>query len=130
MGPAWMSQRHICQRCEDPDQPASERGYISLMAVLCDRCWNALANETALAEGATDQPPAEFDPDDVTWVEPPTCRECDAQVRHLRTNYDRWIFLAIEDLPAKEIPRRYRWRIQPVPARNSSIPVGCIAVKI
>ncbi|MEU4843711.1 DUF6083 domain-containing protein [Streptomyces gilvosporeus] len=100
------------------------------MAVLCDPCWNAYANQLALEEGATAPPQAEPDPDDIAWYEPPTCSDCGAAVRHYPTNYDRWVYLAVEDVPAKDVAPRYRWRLQSLQGRHSSVPGAIVAVRI
>jgi len=36
------------------------------------------------------------------------------------TNYDRWVHLATRELRAKEVPRRYRCRIEPTRAQHST----------
>lgn len=87
------------------------RGRISLMAVLCDACWNRAANDLAADEGATAAPRPDPDPEDTAWIEPAPCRECGAEVRVFPTNYDRWIVLATVELPAKDVPPRFRWRL-------------------
>lgn len=46
------------------------------------------------------------------------------------TNYDRWMHLSTVPLRAKEVPRRYRWRVETRPARHSSYPVAMIAVRV
>lgn len=107
-----------------------ERGRVSLMAVLCDPCWNVYANQLALEEGATAPPKAQPDPDDVTWCEPPTCCDCGAAVRHYPTNYDRWVYLAVEDLPAKDVAPRHRWRLATIRGRHSRVIVDVVAMRI
>ncbi|MFK0172020.1 DUF6083 domain-containing protein [Streptomyces sp. NPDC090306] len=99
------------------------------MVRLCDGCWNVYANEMAEADGATAAPRPEFDPDDVSWVEPPTCPECGASVRIYRTNYGRWVRLAMVELPAKDVPEPYRWRLTQLPER-SRVPTDIVAVRI
>ncbi|MCZ9343139.1 DUF6083 domain-containing protein, partial [Streptomyces sp. TRM76130] len=88
------------------------------MARLCDACWNVLANEMAAADGATAAPRPDPDPDDVSWIEPLVCPDCGAQVRRCPTNYDRWVSLAMVELPAKDVPERFRWRLLKVPMRS------------
>lgn len=81
------------------------------MVELCDRCWNQLANGLATAEGATATPDPDLDPDGITWIEPPACTKCHHQVRRYPTYYDRWVDLATCELPAKDVPEPYRWRL-------------------
>ena len=84
-----------------------------LMAVLCEGCWNRLANELAEDEGATAPPCPDPDPEDFEWIEPQDgCRRCGMPVRRMLTNYDWYVDLARVDLPAKDVPRRYRWRVE------------------
>ncbi|WP_269855520.1 DUF6083 domain-containing protein [Streptomyces sp. RPT161] len=125
-----IGNRHVaCQRCQDVWRPARERGRIQL-AVLCDECWEQYANEIAELEGATAPPWPKPDSDDVRWTEPPTCPECGGLVRIMPTNYDRWVCLSPVDRPAKDVPRRYRWRLQPLRTRYSGTVVDVIAVKV
>lgn len=107
-----------------------ERGRIKLMAALCDDCWNVQANALAQEEGATAPPRGDPGPDDSTWAEPPTCPDCGAPVDIHRTNYDRWVRLAIGDSPAKDVPPQHRWRLVPRMARHSSYVVDLVAVRI
>lgn len=107
-----------------------ERGRISLMAILCDTCWNVQADALAEEEGATAPPRGDPGPDDSTWIEPPTCPDCGAPVEIRRTNYDRWVRLATEDLPAKDVPPRHRWRLVARTAPHSSYVVDIVAVRI
>ncbi|RDG35885.1 hypothetical protein DVH02_22985 [Streptomyces corynorhini] len=51
-------------------------------------------------------------------------------MRPYPTNYDRWVRLAAKELPAKDVPARYRWRLLPLPARYSAVPTGFVAVRI
>ncbi|MFF0451129.1 DUF6083 domain-containing protein [Streptomyces sp. NPDC004609] len=106
------------------------RGRINLMAMLCDGCWNVLANELAEHEGATAPPRAEPDPDDVSRLELPVCPECGGPIRLYPTNYDRWVSLAMSELPATEVPSRYRWRLVQVQARNTTVITDTVAVRI
>lgn len=101
-----------------------------LDVVLCERCWNRLANDLAEIDEATDPPPPEPGPDDVEWIEPEGCPRCGMEVRTVRTNYDRWVNLSTAPAPAKEVPRRYRWRLVTKTARHSTLPVAVIAVRV
>ncbi|MET9914682.1 DUF6083 domain-containing protein [Streptomyces sp. NPDC006476] len=58
------------------------------------------------------------DPDDATWIEPPFCPECDALVRVYPTNYDRWVSLAMVELPSKDVPEAFRWRLTRLPGQS------------
>ncbi|MEU6883283.1 DUF6083 domain-containing protein [Streptomyces sp. NPDC046712] len=100
------------------------------MAVLCDSCWNRLANGLAEDEGATAPPMPEFGPDDVSWVEPATCEQCGAPVRVRPTNYDRWVSLATVELPAKDVPPHHRWRVVRVYAPRTGVVVDLVAVRV
>ncbi|WP_327410839.1 hypothetical protein OG458_40300 [Streptomyces sp. NBC_01281] len=120
-----------CLLCSSNGPDVRERGrIIRLSAELCDRCWNKVANELALSEGATAAPEPAFDPDDVDWVEPRTCRRCSAPVRCCPTNYDRWVELATFELPAKKVAPPHRWRLMRPRAVNTPIPVATVAVRI
>lgn len=99
------------------------------MARLCESCWNILANEMATLDGAAAAPRPEPDPDDVSWVEPPTCPKCSAPIRVYPTNYDRWVSLAMVELPAKDVPEPFRWRLSKIPGR-SSITADIVAVRV
>ncbi|MGX1370020.1 hypothetical protein RKD19_005379 [Streptomyces canus] len=106
-----------------------ERGRFGLMASYCEGCWNALANEMAAADGATAAPRPDPGPDDTTWIEPPRCPECGAAVRIYPTAYDRWVSLAMAELPAKDVPEPFRWRLTRLPGR-SPVPTDVVAVRI
>ncbi|MGW3626934.1 DUF6083 domain-containing protein [Streptomyces sp. NPDC000880] len=93
------------------------------MAELCDACWNDFANDLAEYEGATAPPRPEPGPDDVDLIEPPVCPECHGFLRLFPTNYDRWVYLASREYPAKEIPSRYRWRLMEIPGRQLRVAV-------
>ncbi|MFJ3306726.1 DUF6083 domain-containing protein [Streptomyces sp. NPDC086549] len=99
------------------------------MAKLCESCWNSLANEMAEADGATAAPRPEPHPDDVSWFEPPTCPECGALIRVYPTNYDRWVSLDMVELPAKDVPERFRWRLTKLTGR-SHIVTEIVAVRV
>lgn len=130
MGANEDTSQSVCQSCHMGGPTVRERGRVSLMAVLCEPCWNAYANQLAVEEGATAPPKVEPDPDHVTSYEPPTCRDCGAMVRHYSTNYDRWVYLAVEDLPAKDVAPRHRWRLETIRGRHSSVPIDIVAVRI
>nr|WP_231976484.1 DUF6083 domain-containing protein [Streptomyces sp. 3214.6] len=83
----------------------------------------------AEADGATAAPRPDPDPDDVTWIEPPLCPECGALVRIYPTNYDRWVSLAMVELPAKDVPEAFRWRLTRLPGR-SPILTDIVAVRV
>ncbi|WP_369265294.1 DUF6083 domain-containing protein [Streptomyces sp. R35] len=83
----------------------------------------------AKADGATAAPRPEPDPDDVSWIEPPICPECGALIRVYPTNYDRWVSLATMELPAKEVPEPFRWRLTK-PLGRSPIATGIVAVRV
>ncbi|MFJ5213325.1 DUF6083 domain-containing protein [Streptomyces sp. NPDC088354] len=122
--------RHVCEQCGDASRLALRRGRIDLMATLCERCWNRYANEIAEAEGATAPPREEPDQDDTRWIEPPTCRACGLQVRRTPTNYDRWVDLGTVAVRAKDVPRRYRWRLLSIHPRSATVITDVIAVKV
>jgi len=89
-----------------------------------------LANELAEIDGATAAPRPEPDPESVGWIEPDTCPRCGMEVRLMPTNYDRWVHLGMAPMRAKEVPRRYRWRIGKLSARHSPHPTAFIAVRV
>lgn len=130
MGRERTNQDLVCEECRHPGQPACERGTLPLDVVLCDRCWNRLANDLAEIDEATGLPRPEPDPDDVEWIEPEGCPKCGMEVRTMPTNYDRWVNLSTAPARAKEVPRRYRWRIVTKTARHSTYPVAKIAVRV
>ncbi len=109
--------------CGKRDATVHGRGRIALLAELCEACWQRLANDIAEEEGATAAPPPDPDPDTVTWIEPPACPECGAQVRVYPTDYDRWVNLATRERPAKDVPPRHRWRLVPTAG-------GLVAVRV
>ncbi|MFI2207494.1 DUF6083 domain-containing protein [Streptomyces sp. NPDC020192] len=129
MGATREGGQPVCLRCGDAGGSVRERGRIGLMASYCEGCWNTLANEMAETDGATATPRPEPDPDDVTWIEPPVCPECGALIRIYPTNYDRWVSLAMVEMPAKDVPEAFRWRLMPLPTR-SPIPVDIVAVRV
>ncbi|AXK37672.1 hypothetical protein DVA86_26630 [Streptomyces armeniacus] len=49
---------------------------------------------------------------------------------HYPTNYDRWVHLALRDLPAKDVPPRHRWRLETVTGPDSPAGVAVVAVRI
>ncbi|MDX3067826.1 DUF6083 domain-containing protein [Streptomyces sp. ND04-05B] len=83
----------------------------------------------ALADGATAAPRPQPDSDDVTWIEPPLCPECGISVRIYPTNYDRWVSLAMVELPAKDVPEPFRWRLTRLPD-PSPISTDIAAVRV
>lgn len=106
--------------CRDPGRPACGRGTFPLDILLCDWCWNGSAKELAEIDEATDPPTPEQDPYDVEWIDPKGCPKCDMEVRTMRTDYDPWVKLSTAPARAKEVPRRYRWRIATKTARQST----------
>ncbi|MFD8914337.1 DUF6083 domain-containing protein [Streptomyces sp. NPDC059575] len=100
------------------------------MAELCDTCWNDLANRLAQHEGATAAPRPAPDPDDVTFLEPPRCALCDADIRVYPTVYDRWVSLAMTEFPAKAVPEHFRWRLVKIQAPRSPMVVDVVAVRV
>ncbi|MGW1728353.1 DUF6083 domain-containing protein [Streptomyces sp. NPDC002306] len=106
-----------CHRCGETSHAVRERGRFGFMASYCERCWNTCADAMAEADGATAAPGPDPGPDDVTWIEPPVCTECGALVRVYLTNYGRWVCLAMVELPAKDVPEAFRWRLTRFPGR-------------
>ncbi|MEU0068524.1 DUF6083 domain-containing protein [Streptomyces sp. NPDC006332] len=118
-----------CHRCGRTSPAVRDRGRIDLMARLCETCWNILANEMAQADGATAAPRPDPGPDDVSWIEPPTCPECGAPIRVYPTNYDRWVSLATVELPAKDVPEPFRWRLTKLPGQSSVTDIVAVRVR-
>ena len=87
-------------------------------------CWNVFANEMAVTDGATAPPRPDTDPDDVSWIKPPTCPKCGAFVRIYPTTYDRWVSLAAAEIPAKDVPEPFRWRLMKLPDLSASQPTS------
>ncbi|WP_308030938.1 DUF6083 domain-containing protein [Streptomyces sp. CoH27] len=129
MGATRDGDQSTCLRCGETGGSVRERGRIGLTARYCGKCWNILANEMAEADGATAAPGPEPDPDDVAWIEPPVCPECGASIRVYPTNYDRWVSLAMVELPAKDVPEAFRWRLTRLPTR-SLVPADIVAVRV
>lgn len=127
MGAIQDRDQFVCHRCDETSLTVRERGRFRLMARLCERCWNTFANE--MADGATAAPRPDPDPDDVTWTEPLVCPECGALIRVYPTNYDRWVSLAMVELPTKDVPEAFRWRLMRLPDR-SPIPTDIVAVRV
>ncbi|MGW3630547.1 DUF6083 domain-containing protein [Streptomyces sp. NPDC005122] len=71
----------------------------------------------------------EPDPDDTSWIEPPICPECGALVRIYPTSYNRWVSLATAELPAKDVPEPFRWRLTRLPHR-SHLTTDVVAVQV
>jgi hypothetical protein len=130
MGGGRTGQRQVCEDCGDPGRPAYERGAIPLGVGRCDPCWNRLANELAIIDGATGLPRPDPGPDSFEPIEPDECPKCGMEVWTMPTNYDRWVHLATRALRAKEVPRRYWWRIEPIRAHHSTYVIGQIAVRV
>jgi hypothetical protein len=105
------------------------RGRIDLMTRFCEACWSVFANEMAMSDGATAPPRPEPDPDDVSWIEPPTCPKCGASVRIYPTTYDRWVSLAAAEMPAKDVPEPFRWRLMRLPD-PSRVTTDIVAVRV
>ncbi|WP_225851185.1 hypothetical protein [Streptomyces sp. HPF1205] len=89
-----------------------------------------MANELAEIDGATAPPWPDPDPESVDRIEPEGCPGCGMEVRTMPTNYDRWVHLSTISMRAKEVPCRYRWRVETRPARHSAYPVAMIAVRV
>ncbi|MEU8863286.1 DUF6083 domain-containing protein [Streptomyces umbrinus] len=115
MGAIRDRERYLCHQCGEVNPTVRNRGRIDLMNRLCETCWNILANEMAIADGATAAPRPDPDPDDVSWIEPPNCPKCGSLVRKYPTSYDRWVDLATVELPAKDVPEPFRWRLTRLP---------------
>jgi hypothetical protein len=130
MGAMGDRDEYSCQRCGEHDPTVHSRGRIDLIAELCDGCWNRLANQMALDEGATALPWPEPDPDDVTFLEPPTCPRCGSDIRVYPTVYDRWVSLATRELPAKDVPQRFRWRLVQLRSPYSPLVTDIVAVRV
>ncbi|MFE2314674.1 DUF6083 domain-containing protein [Streptomyces sp. NPDC059441] len=120
----------LCQRCGKTDASVRSRGRIDLIAELCVGCWNQLAHQMAQADGATALPPPDFNPDDVTFREPPPCGQCGRDIRVYPTVYDRWVSLGMKELPAKDVPPRFRWRLIKIPSPYSPVDTDLVAVRI
>lgn len=131
MGAIEDFSRAACQDCHLEDPSVTERGRAYPMGVvLCDPCWNVVANELAQEEGATASPRPDPGPDDFGWCEPHSCPRCGAGVANYPTNYDRWVCLSASERPAEDVPAQDRWRLQPVPAAHSPVPVDVVAVRL
>ncbi|MGV9339606.1 DUF6083 domain-containing protein [Streptomyces sp. NPDC003688] len=130
MGATGDRGERFCGRCGKPDPTVHSRGRIDLIAELCDTCWNRLASQIAQHEGATAAPRPEPDPDDVTFLEPPRCALCEADIRVYPTVYDRWVGLAMTELPAKDVPEHFRWRLIKIPAPRSLVIIDVVAVRV
>ncbi len=50
-------------------------------------------------------------------------------VRVYPTNYDRWVSLATTELPAKDVPEPFRWRLAKFPGR-SRVTTEIVAVRV
>ncbi|WP_328507197.1 hypothetical protein [Streptomyces sp. NBC_00391] len=129
MGAIQDRDQSTCDRCRVTSLTVRERGRLDFMSRLCDRCWNTLANEMAEVDGATAAPRPDLGPDDVTWIEPPVCPVCGVLVGVYPTIYDRWVSLAMVELPAKDAPEPFRWRLMRLPDL-SPIPTDIVAVRV
>nr|QIY77247.1 hypothetical protein HEP84_34085 [Streptomyces sp. RLB1-33] len=45
------------------------------------------------------------------------------------TNYDRWVSLATVELPAKDVPEPFRWRLTKLTARSPTV-TDIVAVRV
>ncbi|MGW0168558.1 DUF6083 domain-containing protein [Streptomyces sp. NPDC003343] len=117
-----------CRHCREPGRTVRSRGRIDLIAELCDGCWNRLANRMAMDEGATAPPWP--DPDDVIFVEPPNCVRCGSRFRVYPTVYDRWVSLSLAELPAKDVPPHFRWRLVNVASPYAPVVIDVFAVRV
>lgn len=129
MGAIGERERHLCHRCGEASPTVRDRGRIDLMTRLCEACWNVFANEMAVTDGATAAPRPDPGPDDASWIEPPTCPKCGASIRVYPTSYDRWVSLATVELPAKDVPEPFRWRLSRLPDR-SRVTTDIVAVRV
>ncbi len=131
MGDERTEQQHVCEDCGDPSRPAQKRGVAFALDLLrCEPCWNRLANEMAETDGATARPRIDPGPESFEPIEPDECPKCGMEVRTVLTNYDRWVHLATVPMRAKEVPRRYWWRVEPIRADYSTYVVGSVAVRV
>ncbi|WP_146088304.1 DUF6083 domain-containing protein [Actinacidiphila yanglinensis] len=131
MGGGRTEQRHVCGDCGDPSRPAQMRGVAFPLEVMrCDPCWNRVANEMADLDGATALPRPDPGPESFEPIEPDECPKCGMEVRTVLTNYERWVHLATRSMRAKEVPRRYWWRIEPTRPGGTTYVVGSIAVRV
>ncbi|WP_348541156.1 DUF6083 domain-containing protein [Streptomyces sp. SAI-149] len=129
MGAIRDRDTHLCHRCGVTSPTVRGRGRIDLMARFCEACWNVFANEMAMADGATAPPRPDPGPDDVSWIEPPTCPRCGAFVRIYPTTYDRWVSLATVEMPAKDVPEPFRWRLTRLPDL-SRVTIDIVALRV
>jgi hypothetical protein len=112
---AVVSDRCLCRLCRRWNPTVRSRGHVDLMAEMCEECWQRLANGLATVEGAT------APPQDPAGNGPPRCRACRGVVRRYPTYYERWVDLATVELPAEEVPQRYRWRLIKAPAPRAPV---------
>ncbi|MEU0428023.1 DUF6083 domain-containing protein [Streptomyces canus] len=129
MGAIRDQDTHLCHRCGVTNPTVRERGRIDLMTRFCEACWNVFANEMAATDGATAPPRPNPDPDDVSWIDPPTCPRCGAFVCAYPTTYDRWVSLATVEMPAKDVPEPFRWRLMKLPDL-SRVTTDIVAVRV
>jgi hypothetical protein len=107
-----------------------ERGRAVPLGRFCENCWNEYRNLAARADGITNPQLPESDPDELSWYEPPNCPACGVPLHLYRTNYDHWVAVELEPLPAKQVPSLFRWRLKALRARNSPTTIDVIAVRI
>lgn len=111
----------FCQRCgadgasSSTQGPVAPRGRLRDQGAFCQECWDRWANEAAWHDGVTDPQLPELDPEELAPYEPVACRRCNAPLYLYRTDYDRWVALEHEELPAEDVPDPHRWRLHPVP---------------
>ncbi len=110
--------------------PVETRGRVVPLGVFCEGCWARYRNQAACGDGVSGPQPEEPDPDDVQFHEPLPCPECGSALRLYRTNYGHWVAVEDEELPAKEVPRLFRWRLQSVRARHSPVTIAVVAVRV
>ena len=112
---------NLCQQCGADGAADSGRGSVERRGRVTDRgafcpdCWERHANEAARQDGVIDPQVFEPDPDDVTHYEPVPCPRCNAPLNLFLTDYDRWVALEHEELPAGSVPDPHRWRLCSAP---------------
>lgn len=121
--------RRDCGCCGRADPTAAERGRLHSYGVLCAGCWNRRANRLAVQDEITDPTVPEFGPDDTTHYEPEPCPRCGMPVAHYRTDYDKWVHLAVEPAAPGAVPRRYLWRLVNL-ARHPGAPGDTVAERL
>lgn len=118
--PQSMPQR-FCQRCGADGAPSSAqgpvepRGHLRELGDFCQECWDRCANEAALHDCVIDPQLSDLEPEELTQYEPVACERCNAPLHLYRTDYDRWVALEQEELPAGTVPDPHRWRLHAIP---------------